>query len=140
MTDVYQLDSQGLAKLVAQVAASLRSDADLRQIQGNNAQQAKAYDQPGVVAGSPAVTAAVIYAIAEAQGQVSYYSMVLTFDTNSGSGRYLMDGPTPTPAGFGVGIPAGGCVLTIIGANNIKNFKMVAETGQTLTFARYLFL
>jgi hypothetical protein len=40
----------------------------------------------------------------------------------------------------GVAVPAGGVVLQIPGIDNIKNFRLTAEAGQTLTFARYLFI
>ena len=141
---VLQLDSDGLARLVAQVAASLRQDAALRDIQGRNAQQAKYFDQPGVFPRGgvipPAVTGNVVYNIVEAQsGSEVFYSLVLTFDQASGSGRFRIDGSNPTVT-TGIQIPAAGTVLTILGNDNIQRFRMIAEAGQTLTFGRYLFI
>lgn len=134
-SETFTLDAPGLAKLAAQLALLLRQDAELRAQQANNAPQASAFDQP-----SGGVTGATEYNITEAQAaSKNFYQLVITFDATSGSGRYRIDGASPTPAGAGVGIPSGGVVLTITGANNIRNFKMVAETGQTLKFARYLF-
>lgn len=136
------IDAPGIAKLAAQLAALLRSDAALRNTQGANAQQAKYFDQPGVFSSvnSVAVTGNVVYSIVQAQtDNEKFYSLVLTFDATSGSGRYRIDGPIPTPT-IGTAIPAAGVVLTIIGADNIRNFKMVAEAGQTLVFSRYVFI
>jgi hypothetical protein len=130
----FVLDSPGLAKLVAQIAALIRSDADLRKVQSQNALQAKYFDQP-----AGGVTGATVYSITQAQNNNElFYQLVLTFDAASGSGRYRIDGPPPTPT-TGIAIPAGGVVLTITGADNIKNFKLTAEALQTLTFARYVF-
>jgi hypothetical protein len=135
------LDSPGLAKLAAQIAALLRQDAGLREIQGKNAQLLRHFDQPGVFSavGSVAVTGNVVYRIAEAQqNQTETFSaLILIFDAASGAGRYRCDGPAPTPT-IGVAVPAGGVVLTIPGPENIRSFALIAEAGATLTFARYL--
>jgi hypothetical protein len=142
MAEPLILDAPGLAKIAAQVAAILRSDAALRAIQGANAQQAKYFDQPGVFStvGSVAVTGAVVYRIVEMdRANVTPALLVLVFDTASGAGRYRVDGPDPSPT-VGVAVPAGGVVLQIPGIDNIKNFRLTAEAGQTLTFARYLFI
>lgn len=135
MSDTFILDAPGIAKLAAQIAAIIRQDSDLRHVQGRNAPIAKYFDQP-----TGGVTGATVYLISQAQnGNEDFYQLVLTFDAASGSGRYRIDGPPPTPT-IGVAIPAAGVVLTITGADNIKNFKMIAEAGQTLTFARYVFI
>jgi hypothetical protein len=142
MPDDLQLHAPGIAKIAAQLAVLIRADADFRKLQGQNAQQAKYFDQPGVFTtiGSVAVTGVVLYSIQQAQSDnEKFYSLVLTFDATSGSGRYRIDGPAPT-ATIGVAIPAGGTVLTILGADNIRNFKMIAEGGQTLSFSRYVFV
>lgn len=142
MADPILLNAPGLAKLVEQLSTLIRADGELREIQGRNAPVAKYFDQPGVFTtiGSVAVTGNVVYKIVQAQSdRETFYQLVLTFDTTSGSGRYTIDG-TPVSATVGVGIPSGGCVLTITGHNNIKNFQMMAEGGQTLQFARNLFI
>lgn len=142
MADPIRLVSDGIAKIVAQLAAFLRADGDLRQTQSRNAPQAKHFDQPGVFSsiGSVAVTGNVVYLIFEAQADNEIFSScVLTFDAASGSGRFRIDGPNPTPA-IGTQIPAAGAVLTINGQDNIRNFRMIAEAGQTLTFTRQVFL
>lgn len=137
------LNSPGLAKLVAQVAALMRSDAGLRAIQGQNALQARYFDQPGVFSdvGSVSVTGAILYQIAEIERRKSevFSTLVCVFETSSGSGRYRIDGRAPTPT-IGVQVPSGGVVLTIPGMDNITNFRLMAEAGQTLVFSRYLFI
>lgn len=134
MADSFVLDAPGIAKLAAQLAAMLRQDADLRSLQSANAPQATAFDDQT----TPGISGVNVYAIADAQSR-DFYSLVLTFSAASGSGRYRIDGPAPGQA-VGVPIPAGGVVLNIVGANNVRNFKMIPEAGQTLTFARYLFI
>jgi hypothetical protein len=64
------------------------------------------------------------------------YSYVeVLIESSSGSGRYSLEpGVIPTPSGAGHQIPSGGTTITIPGVENIKNFKMIAETGQTLTY------
>lgn len=137
------LDAPGIAKLAAQLAMLLKDGADLRDLRAQNAQVAKYFDQPGVFTqvGSVAVTGNVLYEIVECQQRQGekYSSLVLVFDSASGSGRYRIDGGNPTPT-IGFQVPAGGIVLTIPGYDNIRNFKLIAEAAQTLTFARALFL
>ena len=139
----FNLDVPGLAKLIAQTAMDLRQDAELRQLQARNAAIAKYFDQPGVFTqvGSVAVTGSVLYTIAEAQQRQGeqYSSLVLTFESSSGSGRFRTDGGNPT-ATIGHQIPAGGIVIEVTGYENIRNFKMMAEAAQTLVFSRVLFL
>lgn len=151
MAETFQLDAPGIAKIAAQVAAILRADSGLRALQSQNASPARYFDQPGVAGGSPglggitgttpAITGNVVYEIQECknrQGEI-YASLILVFDGASGSGRFRIDGGAPTPT-VGKQIPAGGIVVRITGYENIRNFKLIAEAGQTLTFARELFL
>lgn len=151
MADVFQIDAPGLAKIAAQVAAILRSDAGLRALQSQNASPSRYFDQPGVAGGSPslggvtgttaAVTGNIVYSIQECknrQGEI-YASLILTFDAASGAGRFRIDGGDPTPT-VGKQIPAGGVIIRIKGYENIRNFRLIAEAGATLTFARELFL
>lgn len=141
MPQILHLGAPGLAKLVAQNAMGLRQDGELRGIQSANAAVAKYFDQPGVfsVNGSVAVTGTVVYSIVEAQsGNEKFSSLLLTFDATSGSGRFRIDGGTPTPT-IGQAIPSGGITILIEGWVNIKNFRLAAEAAQTLAFARSLF-
>lgn len=131
------LDAPGIKLLAEQLAAVLRQDADLRAVQAQNAPIAK-YPDDQTGAG---VTGNTIYTITQAtQNQIeSFNALQVTFASGSGSGRYTIDGTTPTPT-RGVPIPAGGVVLNIVGNTNIQRFQMIAEAGQTLLFFRYLFV
>lgn len=132
-----ELEAPGIRKLVDQQALALRQDAELRAVQGANALQAKNFDQP-----AGGVTGNTLYLITEAQIQSSqkWPLLILTFETASGSGRFRIDGGTPTPT-QGTQIPSGGgFTLTIPGIEQIRNFRMIAEGGQTLLFSRYLFI
>jgi len=141
---VLHLGSPGLARLVAQGAMALRQDTELRGIQSANAAVARYFDQPGVFSaqggvGTP-VTGAVVYQVQEAQsGNEKFSSMLLTFDAASGAGRFRIDGGQVTPT-VGQAIPAGGITILLEGWVNIKNFRLIAEAGATLTFSRTLFL
>jgi hypothetical protein len=80
-----------------------------------------------------AVTAAAIADIPRIAAGTEVWSVLyIKFSTPSGTGRYLIDGGNPTAAGFGIPILAGGEQIIIRGVDNINNFKMIAETGQTM--------
>lgn len=133
-TPLYVLDAPGLAKLAGQMAAILRADVGLRRLQGGNAPQCKVFTQ-----GTLAATAIVLFA--EAQNQnVQYTSAVVMFQDTAGRARFRIDGGLPAASGIGFPIPAGGGIFTINGIGNILNFKMIAETGNTLDFAYGLFV
>jgi hypothetical protein len=143
------LDAPGLAKLVGQLAALLKSDQSLRELQSRNALQASNFDQPGVTGnpgiwgsfgGNVAITGNVHYVIPEARNDQKYFSLLaLTFETGSGSGRYRIDGPPASPT-IGTQVPPAGIVILVPGMDAIKKFDLVAEAGQTLVFSRYLFI
>lgn len=136
MQETITVQSTALAKMVDQLSAMLRQDARLRTEQAKNAPYATAFDdQTGV-----GVSGNTVYLFQEAQtGDRIFHSAALSFNAVSGSGRYRIDGPVPLPA-VGMPIPAGGVVLNIVGHMNVRNFRMIAEAGQVLTFSRYLFL
>lgn len=134
----YELDAPGLGKIAAAITSLVNQNAALRAVQAANAPQATAFDQQGLQ-GVGGISGNTLYVILEAQAQNRAFSqLVMTFDAGSGAGRYRMDGANPT-AIRGIPVPAGGVVLVITGRNNIEQFKLIAEAGQTLTFARYLF-
>lgn len=145
MSQIIQLDSAGLAKLVAQMAAQLRQDAVVREVQGQNAQQMKYFDQPGVATSYPdglfpAVTGNQVFLFRAPQNNnIKFYQGLLVFDSASGAGRWRSDGPNPTPT-VGFQVPAGGTALIIPGADNVRNFRLIAEAGATCTFASALFI
>lgn len=67
-----------------------------------------------------------------------FSTCIITFTETSGRGRYRIDGPNPTQT-IGVQIPSGGGELTIIGAWNIRSFRVIGEAGQALNFTAQLF-
>jgi hypothetical protein len=80
-----------------------------------------------------AVTAANIETVDRLRANTEVWSILyIVFSTPSGTGRYLITGGDPTAAGLGMPILAGGSQLVIRGVDNINNFKMIAETGQTM--------
>ena len=122
-----------IGMIAQEILALVKNDYALRALQGINAQQACYFDQRSI-------TGATVYHIDEAfigTGEV-FSSVVLTFDTLSGSGRYRVDGVDPT-ATTGHQVPSGGGILTITGHPNVARFGMQAEAGQTLIFARNLY-
>lgn len=126
-----ELRSLGLYHVVSELAALLRQDAALRAIQSGNALSPLAFDQP-----TGGITGATIYTVVEAGPNATIAMLEITFDSTSGTGRYMINGQIPTAAGGGIFIPSGAGVLRVLGGQNIRNFRMIAETGQTLTFAR----
>lgn len=72
----------------------------------------------------------------------NYAYLVVEIDDTSGSGRHNAGDTsvTPTAAGVGHKIPAGGTEIVIPGTVNIRNFKMIAETGQTLNYTMQGFI
>lgn len=123
-----------IARIAEEVLLLIKSDATLRKVQGANAPQASYFDrQVGLASGT-------IYTITQAlSGNEIFSSLVVTFDVASGAGFYRVDGQSGTLPTVGVEVPAGGGILTIMGHDNIRNFVLTAQTGQTLTFARYLY-
>lgn len=69
----------------------------------------------------------------------TYSTMILQFTQASGSLRYDITGRNPTAAGRGFQFASGGGPLTIRGAENIRNFRVIAETGQSGNFTAMLF-
>jgi hypothetical protein len=136
-----------LGVLAEELAALLTQAAPLRQLQAANAARAL-YGIDGqsvAVAGDPLrpgpVSNTVVQAItlaASGTGQ-TFAQLIIVFDTTSGAGRYRVDGQLPTTA-VGFEIPAGGFTLEITGMDNIKNFRMVAQTATTMPYFAGLFI
>lgn len=109
----------------------------LRLIAGDPSQAERAVFTSAPVA----VSDTVITVIQQAQDFTQVYSTaLLTFTAGSGSGRRTLDGSAPTATGSqGVPVPAGGGTLEIHGADNIRGFRIIGETGQALSFTAELF-
>lgn len=71
---------------------------------------------------------------------VDFSTMVVTVTEASGRLRYSIDGTPPQPDGSsGVQLASGGGVLTIEGAENIRDFQIIGETGQSGNLTVQLF-
>lgn len=127
------LESDALAKLVQQLDVFIRDDAQLRLVQARNAPQC-------LFEGTDTVTATALYRIQQAltSGQ-DYTVLVIQFTSTAQAGRWGI-ATTPRADGTaGMQILAGGQSLQIYGVNNIKNFSMIAETGNTMPFSYQLY-
>jgi len=134
-----------LQALVEQLSLFVQDNWILRKIQAANTARAKYYFQgvltPTTNTGAEAaefVSGVLRLAPAQQQDQVFSYAYITT-DNLSGFGRYMIDGTNPTPAGRGFQIIDQGAAILIAGNDNIKGFRMVAETGQTLNYSINLF-
>ncbi len=68
-----------------------------------------------------------------------FTSMDIQFTQASGSLRYDFTGRGPTAAGRGFQFPSGGGMLSVSGAENIRNFRLICETGQLANFTVILY-
>jgi hypothetical protein len=123
---------------LGEVAEALRlfveNDLKLRRTQAENSPIASGFQQ-----GTIADTAVTRFDAAQSGAQKFSYIEVLIEDT-AGSCRYTLDTSDPSAAGRGHKVPAGGSTLTIPGSENVKNFKIIAETGNTAAFTMQGFL
>jgi hypothetical protein len=115
-------------KLDESITLFVENDLKLRRTQAGNSPLAIGFQQGTIVD-----TAITRFDAAQTGAQKFSYIEVLIEDT-AGSCRYTLDASDPSAAGRGHKIPAGGSTLTIPGDENIKNFKIVAETGNTAAF------
>lgn len=108
--------------------------ADLRQQQSKNA------PVPDVMINGTLIDSALTVFTEAQSGQQTYSFAVVVFSEAAGAGRYSVNGQAPRADGtIGIPIPSGFSTITIIGYNAIKDFKAIAETGQTSPFAYQLF-
>lgn len=127
-----QIFLPGLAKATDLLFKILSGDLNARILQAQNAPQLIAEVQGTL---TPAVAVDVPLA---RNRTVAYSWLVIVFDSTAGSGRYSFAN-NQSAAGGGFEIPSGGGPLTVFGSEQIRNFKMIAETGQTLPFTYGLF-
>jgi hypothetical protein len=129
-----ELVSTGIAKLVQLFTLFIEDNAELRMRQATNAPQC-------LFEGVGTVIATGFTQIDQAQtsGQL-FSSLRITFTPAAQTGFWSLSGAAPRADGtFGVPIAAGGAVLDISGSTNIRNFKMIAATGNTMPFSFQLF-
>jgi len=110
----------------------LSQDLEFREKRAVNAPLAVYYDQT-------TITGAVQYRIEQAQSNAEYFTeMLIVFDQTSGLGRYMLTSERAQPA-RGFPIASGASFLRVVGQQNIKNFTLIAQAGETLVFSRVLF-
>jgi hypothetical protein len=106
-----------------------------RETRAENSPYALYYDQP-----TGGVTGNTQYLIEQAQsGSERFSALFISFEQTSGAGRYMVTASPPMSPTIGFPIPTGASFIVIEGHQDIKNFKMMAEAGQTLLFSRVLF-
>lgn len=110
----------------------LSQNLEFREKRAQNQPYAVYYDQVVLAAGTQ-------YIIEQAQSSSEYFtSLFIVFETVSGFGRYNVVANRAN-ATTGFPIPSGASFITIEGQQNIRNFSMMPEAGQTLRFSRALF-
>jgi hypothetical protein len=124
-----------LSAIAKEILALIRNDAELRRLWSLNAPRAQQF-----AAGTVTNAAVTKITIANSGNGQVFYQLAIVFDPTSGAGNFRMDGPDPTAAiGGGLAIPAGGGTLMITGADNIRNFAVIAQGAATMPFTQYLF-
>lgn len=125
-----------LTTIAREILALVKNDAELRKIWSLAAPRACYFASGTVTNAAPQV----INEANSGNGEV-FYQLAVVFDITAGAGNYRIDGPAAAaavPAG-GIPIPSGGGTLIITGADNIRNFSMIAQGATTMPFARMLF-
>lgn len=95
-----------------------------------------------VFLGTPvAVVDTAVSVIDEAQDESQEWSIaMLQFTAGSGLGRYDPTGGQPTATGSrGLQFASGGGMMIIRGVWNIRKFRIIAETGNAMSFTPLLF-
>ncbi len=120
----------GLQTVVELLTRFVRGDQQLRDEQSANAPLAQGFQQGTIIA-----TAITRFDAAQSGVTKFSYAVILLEDT-AGECRYTLDTSDPSAAGRGHQVPStgNGFTLTIPGAENVKNFKIIAATGQTAAF------
>ncbi len=123
--------------LWSRIAKTLVSILDTLRYMGGDPERA---ERAIFLGDAQAVTDTAITFVEQAVDRSQVWStMILQFTQASGSLRYDITGRGPTAAGRGFQFASGGGPLTIVGAENIRNFRVIAETGQAGNFTPMLF-
>lgn len=128
-----------LEAVVEALRLFVENDFQLRKTQSENSPLASGFQQGTAASGQITDTAVVVFnAAADGTRKFSYIEVLI--ETTAGACRYTLDASAPTAAGRGHQIPAGGGNLTIPGAENVKNFKIICETGAVAPYTMQGFL
>jgi hypothetical protein len=134
------------------LVAFFKNDRKLRKAQAENEPESDGFQQGSNNGTADTITIPVsstslaqpfsIFQDGQDVNAKSYSYLIVEIDDTSGSGRHNAGDTSvqPTAAGVGHKIPAGGTEIVIPGTVNIKNFKMIAETGQTLNYTMQGFI
>ena len=132
MAVLEQLESVGIAKLVS-IAKSILEK--LRYVAGDP----EVAERAVFLGDAQAVTDAAVVVVEQAIDRSQVYStLLIQFTQASGAVRYNITGRAPTQT-RGLQFPAGGGMLEIGGAENIRNFQVICEAGVTANFTPMLF-
>ena len=112
----------------------LSNDLEFREYRAKNSPLAVYFDQQ-----TAWTTASGVYKITEAQDDSQYFTEALiVFEQTSGLGRYMVTALSASNT-VGFGVASGASFIRIVGQQNIKNFSLSAQAGETLVFARICF-
>lgn len=126
------LESIGIAKLVNIAQAILEK---LRYVAGDP----ESVERAVFLTDEQAVTDAAVSFVEQAVDRSQVWStMLIQFTEASGALRYNVTGREPTQT-RGLQFPTGGGTLEINGAENIRNFRVICEAGNTAAFVALLF-
>ncbi len=131
------IQTPGVKRILEILTWFAQDSWELRKQQALNAARA-AYSSYGAT-----LTGSAVLSIPQAQQSDQVFSfLVFVTDANSGAGRYRIDSINPNPSTTppeGIPIFTGGYEVTIAGHENIKGFRVIAETGATLNYSYNLF-
>ncbi len=128
-----------LQALVEQLSLFVQDNWVLRKVQSLNTARSH-YFFTGTLTGATVL----LFEPAQQSDQVFSY-LYLTTDNVSGYGRYRIDGQPPNGGTGAAGSQTGfqvinqGAAILIAGHENIKGFRMVVESGQTIYYTASLF-
>lgn len=125
-----ELDSKGLAQLVSDLGQFVRNDFALRAVQARNAPQCAILAPMTLAAGG-------VSRIPEAQGADEFAFMQFVVETTSGAARYDPGTGQPATASRGLEVPAGGTIISLEGATNIRQFSICAVGALNITYALF---
>lgn len=125
-----------IVQMADDIAKFVRNDWALRSIQSKNSPRA-VFGQALILPGLLFVDSSGVYRLPQANSENNQFSfMTVLIYPASGAGCYRLDGVEPRSTGSvldGIQIPAGGTILEIEGADNIRQFAIIANTGAQLT-------
>jgi len=126
----FTVEAPGLIQMILQVLQYLwkliTNDKELRVQRSQNAPQI-------LKENNVTVDSTAVFTIPGADSmQQTFTTLLVVTDEASGKGRYNVSGRAPTAAGQGIPVPSGGTFIEVEGNVAIRQFAIIAESGQTL--------